>query len=147
MKIREIDALRGPNYWSIRRHKLIVMVLDLEETEYTPTHKIEGFFDVCKVKGLSGDQGVVIPKSNINNLVLKEEIVQAIKAGTFQVYAVETLNQGLEILTGMPAGEPDENGGYQNGTINYAITKKLERFSDKAQELARKGQWQPQTNL
>lgn len=111
------------------------------------THKIEGFFDVCKVKGLSGDQGVVIPKSNINNLVLKEEIVQAIKAGTFQVYAVETLNQGLEILTGMPAGEPDGNGEYQNGTINYAITKKLERFSLKAQQLARKGQWQSKTNL
>ena len=111
------------------------------------THKIEGFFDVCKVKGLSGDQGVVIPKSNINNLVLKEEIVQAIKAGTFQVYAVEPLNQGLEILTGMPAGEADENGEYQNGTINYAITKKLERFSLKAQQLAQKGQWQPQTNL
>ena len=74
--------------------------------------KIEGFYEVCKTKGLTGSQGVMIPKANVKNLMLKREIIEAVKQAQFHIYAVETVEEGIEILTGRPAGKPDEKGDY-----------------------------------
>ena len=67
--------------------------------------KIEGFFDVCQVRGLTGEQGVVIPASNVQHLMLRRDVVDAVKAGQFQIYAIETVDQAIELLTGVPAGK------------------------------------------
>jgi predicted ATP-dependent protease len=82
--------------------------------------KIEGFYDVCKLKGLTGEQGVCIPASNVKNLVLRHDVVQAIGEGTFHVWAVETIDQGIELLTGKPAGSVD-----QEGTLHYEVSRRL----------------------
>lgn len=92
--------------------------------------KIEGFFDICCLKGLTGDQGVIIPSANVKNLMLKEELVQAAKVMKFHVYAVNTIDEAITILTGIPAGELGKNGQYRKGTINYRVEKCLEDFSE-----------------
>ncbi len=93
--------------------------------------KIEGFFAVCKSKGLTGDQGVVIPQLNVKNLMLKKEVVEAVKAGKFRVYAVKTVDEALEILMGLPAGERQADGSYPEGTLNFLVDKKLKEMSKK----------------
>jgi predicted ATP-dependent protease len=97
--------------------------------------KIEGFYDLCKIRGLLGKQGVVIPKSNIKNLMLREDVVKAIKNDKFHIYPVETIDEGIEVLTSVPAGVPNEAGEYPKGSINYLAQKKLE---DMAELLAKK---------
>ena len=77
-------------------------------------------------KGLTGKQGVMIPKQNVKNLVLKSEVVEAVRDGNFHIYAIEHIEEGIEILTGLEAGKPDENGEYPEGTLNYLILKNLE---------------------
>ena len=99
------------------------------------TYKIEGFFDVCKAQGLTGRQGVVIPRDNVKNLVLRDDVIQAVRDGLFRVCSVEHVEEGIEILTGLPAGKPDENGGYPEGTLNHAISKNLEHLATRAREL------------
>ena len=93
--------------------------------------KIEGFYHVCKVKGLTGDQGVIIPESNIKHLMLKEEVVELVKKKKFHIWAVSTIDEGIEILTGKKAGKKDKNGKYPKDTINYLVTKKLKEYSTK----------------
>lgn len=88
--------------------------------------KIEGFFRVCKAKGLTGDQGVLIPASNIENLMLHREVVEAVQAGKFHIYPVTTIEEGIELLTGMPAGKPDDDGVYPDGTVFGQVTARLE---------------------
>ena len=90
--------------------------------------KIEGFFDVCKHRGLTGDQGVIIPRTNITSLMLREDILQAVDEGKFHIYAVDTVDDGIEILTGMPAGKPNAKGDYPRGTVNYEVKKGLEHY-------------------
>lgn len=87
--------------------------------------KIEGFFEVCKTKGLSGRQGVMIPKANVRNLMLKREVVQAVEEGRFSIWAVETIEQGIEILTGTPAGTPDSKGNFAPDTLFGKVQKQL----------------------
>lgn len=87
--------------------------------------KIEGFFDICKARGLNKQHGVIIPSSNMKDLMLKREIVEAADAGLFNVYAVEHVEQAMELLTGLPAGIPDEDGQFPEGSINYLIQVKL----------------------
>jgi lon-related putative ATP-dependent protease len=87
--------------------------------------KIEGFYDCCKVKGLSGTQGVLIPESNVKDLMLRKDVVETIAKGKFHVYPVKTINQGIEILTGIPAGEPDAQGNYPQGSVHHLIHEKL----------------------
>lgn len=94
--------------------------------------KIEGFYDVCKIKGFTGDQGVIIPKQNVKNLMLKEEVIQSVSKGEFEIYAIGHVDQGIEILTDMPAGEEVE-GVYPEGTINNLIMKKLISLHDYSQ--------------
>lgn len=93
------------------------------------TDKIEGFFKVCKEKGLNEENGVLIPCQNIKNLTLSDEIVEAVKSGKFHIYPVNSIDEGIEILTGIPAGKQKEDGTYEEGTINYLVYKKLEKYA------------------
>jgi len=90
--------------------------------------KIEGFFEVCKQSGLTGDQGVIIPRTNMINLMLKEEVIKAVEEGKFHVYAIDTVDDGIEILTGIKAGKPDKNGKYKKGTVNAMVAEKLDEY-------------------
>jgi len=92
--------------------------------------KIEGFFDVCKARGLTGEQGVLIPASNVNHLMLRQDVVEAVAEGRFYIYPVETVDQGIEILTGLPAGEPDEEGNYPEGTVNGLVQAQLVKMAE-----------------
>jgi lon-related putative ATP-dependent protease len=97
--------------------------------------KIEGFFDLCKARGLTGDQGVLIPVSNIKNLMLRQDLVDAVAAGQFHVYPVETVDQGIELLTGLEAGERTEEGDYPYGTVNHLVQRRLHEMTKKQIEL------------
>jgi len=96
--------------------------------------KIEGFFEVCKLKGLTGQQGVMIPESNVQNLMLKEEVVDAVKAGQFNIYSVKTIGEGIEVLTGTKAGERGADGTFEEGTVNYLVDKQLKEMAEKLKE-------------
>ncbi|MGN1080100.1 MAG: Lon protease family protein, partial [Alphaproteobacteria bacterium] len=90
--------------------------------------KIEGFFDICRMRGLTGTQGVLIPQTNVVNLMLRQDIVEACKSGMFHIYPVSTIDEGIEILTGLPAGERDAAGNYPENTINGKVQKRLNQF-------------------
>jgi lon-related putative ATP-dependent protease len=96
--------------------------------------KIEGFFEVCKIKGFTGKQGVMIPESNVQNLMLKEEIVEAVKEGKFHIYPVKTIDEGIEILTGVKAGQRRQDGTFEEGTVNDRVDKRLKEMADKLKE-------------
>jgi predicted ATP-dependent protease len=87
--------------------------------------KIEGFFDVCNANGMNGEQGVIIPASNVKHLMLRDDVVEAAAAGRFQVHAVETVDQALELLTGETAGERDESGQFPEGSVNQRVEARL----------------------
>lgn len=91
--------------------------------------KIEGYYKVCKAKGLNGNEGVIIPIQNVENLMLSDEVIDAVKKNKFSIYAVKDINEGIEILTGTEAGKPDENGSYPEGSINYLVEQNLEKFA------------------
>ena len=92
--------------------------------------KLEGFFEVCRAKGLTGKQGAMIPASNVQNLMLKEEIVEAGKAGKFTIYPVKTIDEGIEVLTGVPAGKRKKDGTYPERTVNHLVDKKLREMAE-----------------
>ncbi len=92
--------------------------------------KIEGFYQICKLRGFNGEQGVIIPKQNVRNLHLSDEIIETVKKGKFHIYAVSTIDEGIEILTGVPAGIKDRNGNFPLGTINYLAHEKLKKFTE-----------------
>jgi lon-related putative ATP-dependent protease len=94
--------------------------------------KIEGFFDICAARGLTGDEGVLIPKANVEHLMLRRDVIEAVKAGRFRVFAVETVDDGIGILTGIPAGEADADGAYPVGSVNARIVARLASFARKA---------------
>ncbi len=93
------------------------------------TYKIEGFFELCKLRGLNGKHGVIIPYQNVKNLVLNDEVVEAVKAKKFNIYPVKTIDEGIEILTGLKAGQKGKDSNYPEGTINYKVYQKLRRFA------------------
>ncbi len=93
--------------------------------------KIEGFFEVCKAKGLTGIQGVMIPASNVQNLMLKEEVVDAVKEGKFHLYSVKTIDEGIEVLTGVKAGVKGADGNFEEGSVNALVDKRLKEMADK----------------
>jgi len=99
--------------------------------------KIEGFFDACRVAGFTGRQGVIIPASNVKHLMLRQDVVAAAAEESFRIFPIETVDQGLELLTGLPAGEPGEDGNYPAGTINHRIAARLDAFAAKAADLGR----------
>jgi lon-related putative ATP-dependent protease len=91
--------------------------------------KIEGFFQICQMRGLDGSHGVIIPIQNVKNLQLSDEVVNAVKNKLFHIYAISTIDEGIEILTGVPAGKKDKNGNFPAGTINYLAYEKLKKYA------------------
>jgi lon-related putative ATP-dependent protease len=102
--------------------------------------KIEGFFDICEARGLTGDQGVLIPQSNVKHLMLRQDVVDAVEAGDFHVYAVSTIDEGIELLTGMEAGERDEEGNYPEGTFNYLVQQRLQELAETREAFGESGE-------
>ncbi|HEY8173196.1 MAG TPA: Lon protease family protein, partial [Dehalococcoidia bacterium] len=102
--------------------------------------KVEGFFAVCKARGLTGEQGVMIPKDNVRNLMLKPEVIDAVRTGDFHIWAVTEIEQGIEILSGMPAGHLRKNGTYADGTVFRKVTDALEAMTRRAIEVNRAAQ-------
>jgi lon-related putative ATP-dependent protease len=98
------------------------------------SQKIAGFFDTCLSAGLTGDQGVIMPQKNVKNLMLREDIVDAIREGKFHIYPVSTIDQGMEVLTGSEAGKLQEDGTYPEGTINFLIDKNLREMANKLKQ-------------
>ncbi len=98
--------------------------------------KIEGYFEICKLKGLTGGQGVMIPESNVQNLMLKEEVVEAVKTGKFHIYSVKSIDEGIEVLTGVKAGAKGKDGIYEEGTVNYLVDKRFREMAKKMAEYA-----------
>jgi lon-related putative ATP-dependent protease len=92
--------------------------------------KIEGFFDLCAMRGLDGSHGVIIPRRNVKNLMLKQEVIDALNNGKFSIYSIDKMEEGLEILTGMAAGEMKEDKTYPENTINYLVIKRLTELSE-----------------
>ncbi len=95
--------------------------------------KIEGFFEVCKLDKLNGAHGVIIPSANIKNLMLNKDVIKAVKNGKFNIYSIDNIEDGIEIFTGMPPGELQEDGNYPEGTLNFIVSQKLQEFA-KAQK-------------
>ena len=91
--------------------------------------KIEGYFEVCKILGFNGEQGIMIPASNVQNLMLKEEVIEAVRQNNFKIWAVDTIDDGMEVLTGMKAGTIEEEG-----SINWMVNKTLNEYSEKLKE-------------
>jgi lon-related putative ATP-dependent protease len=102
--------------------------------------KIEGFFDICKGHGLSGEQGVLIPAANVRHLMLRHDVVQAVREDRFRIYAVSTIDEGIELLTGMPAGARGDDGRFPADSINGRVERRLSAFADTARAFARPGE-------
>jgi predicted ATP-dependent protease len=120
LPIRQSLAVTG----SVNQHGDIQAVGGVNE-------KIEGFFDVCQARGLTGEQGVIIPVANVRNLMLREDVVRAIQSQMFHVYAVSTIDEGIELLTGLPAGAADQHGRYLSGTVNALVSDRLRVFMER----------------
>ncbi|HZF21694.1 MAG TPA: AAA family ATPase, partial [Dongiaceae bacterium] len=93
--------------------------------------KIEGFYKTCKAKGLKGDEGVMIPRSNVQHLMLNEEVVEAVRQGRFHIYPVGTIDEGIEILTGVNAGQLRSDGSYEPNTVHYRVNKRLSEMNQR----------------
>ena len=91
--------------------------------------KVEGFFDICRVSGLTGEQGAIVPHQNVKNLMLRDDVVGAVKDGTFHIYEAKSIDQGIEILTGVPAGERNKDGSYPGGTVNQLVDRRLQELA------------------
>ncbi len=102
--------------------------------------KIEGFFDVCRLMegGLTGEQGVMIPRTNVRHLMLRPDVVEAVRAGKFHVWAVSTIDEGIEVLTGTPAGARDETGQFPEGTVNRRVEDRLRYLAERARQAGEK---------
>ena len=103
------------------------------------TEKIEGFFDLCRAKGLTGEQGVIIPAQNVDDLMLKEEIVAAVQENKFHIYSVRTVEEGVELLSGIPAGTLDAEGKYTEGSVFRKVQQKLEKYNKSIADMAAQG--------
>jgi predicted ATP-dependent protease len=96
--------------------------------------KIEGFYEVCKLNKLNGEHSIIIPRSNMKNLMLKREVTEAVEQGKFHIYTIDTIEDGIEIFTGMPSGDLKPDGTYPEGTFNHMVTKKLQALSEAQKE-------------
>jgi lon-related putative ATP-dependent protease len=99
--------------------------------------KVEGFFEVCQAKGLNGEQGVLIPASNVRNLMLKEEVVEALKRGNFHIYPVNTIDEGIEVISGLTAGKRLEDGSFELGSLNDRVQKRLTTLAERLRDFTR----------
>ncbi|RLB74848.1 MAG: ATP-dependent protease, partial [Deltaproteobacteria bacterium] len=114
--------------------------------------KIEGFYDCCKKLGFTGNQGVIIPEANVKDLMLRKDVVEDVKKGKFHIYPIKTIDEGIEILTDIKAGERQEDGSYPKGTINFLVDKKLrdlaeglKRFGEEEAKEEKKGKGKKKT--
>ena len=105
--------------------------------------KIEGFFDVCNTKALTGDQGVIIPQSNCRNLMLREDVVEAAQQGRFHIWAVKTIDEGIEILTGVPAGIRQADGRFPEGSVNARVEQRLRQFAESLKDSSERSAPEP----
>lgn len=101
--------------------------------------KVEGFFDVCKARGMTGQEGVMIPLSNVKHLMLRRDVVEAVEKGLFAIYPIETVDQAMELLAGVPAGERGADGAFPEGTINHAVEARLIAFAERRLSLSGDG--------
>ena len=101
--------------------------------------KIEGFFDLCKARGLTGDHGVMIPAANVKHLMLRGDVVEAAAAGRFRIYPIETIDQGIACLTGVAAGARDAEGTFPEGSVNQRVEARLAAFAERARSFAARG--------
>ncbi len=92
--------------------------------------KIEGFFEICQARGLDGSQGVIIPRRNLANLMLRPEVVEAVRQGKFHIYGVSNVDEGIEILSGVTAGSRQKNGEFPEGTVNRRVEERLRTMAD-----------------
>jgi len=99
--------------------------------------KIEGYFEICRAAGLTGEQGVVLPASNVANLMLKEEVVQAIRDGKFHLWPVSTIDEGIEVLTGVKAGERMPDGKFEPETVNALVDQRLRTMAEALQRFGK----------
>jgi predicted ATP-dependent protease len=125
LPVRQSIAVTG----SVNQHGQVQAIGGVNE-------KIESFFDVCSQFGLTGDQGVLIPASNVQHLMLRPEVVRAAAEGRFHVYPIETIDQGIEILTGVPAGERDAKGRYPKGSVNGKVEEKIAGMAESTRAFA-----------
>ncbi|MFZ0547582.1 MAG: ATP-binding protein [Candidatus Promineifilaceae bacterium] len=102
------------------------------------TEKIEGFFDICLTQGLTGEQGVIIPEANVKHLMLREDVVETVANGRFHIWAVSTVDDGIELLTGVPAGQKDKNGSFPEGTVHYAVQTRLLALAEELKSFGEK---------
>jgi len=107
--------------------------------------KIEGFFDLCQARGLRGEQGVLIPASNVKHLMLRRDVVEAVEAGKFHVYPVETIDQGIALLTGLEAGERDGGGNFPEGSVNHRVEGRLIALAEKRRAFGQPSQFRGET--
>jgi predicted ATP-dependent protease len=108
--------------------------------------KIEGFFDVCSARGLTGAQGVLVPAANVSHLVLRDDVLAALQEDRFRIYPIATVDEGIELLTGVPAGEPAASGKYPDGTVGARVAARLDAFAQRAREFARLPGENPETS-
>ncbi len=106
--------------------------------------KVEGFFELCRARGLTGEEGVLVPAANVRHLVLRDPVVAAVAEGRFRIYPVETIDQGIELLTGMPAGEPDAEGRFPEGTLGARVVTRLDALAARARAFATPGRESPE---
>jgi predicted ATP-dependent protease len=122
--IRQSIAITG----SVNQHGSVQAIGGVNE-------KIEGFYDVCAARGLTGDQGVIIPASNVKHLMLRSDVVAAVAAGRFHVWTVDAVDDAVELLMGMPAGAPDAKGEYPAHSVNRKVSDELARLAKLQKEL------------
>ncbi|MDP6087926.1 MAG: ATP-binding protein, partial [Nitrospinota bacterium] len=126
LPIRQGIAVTG----SVNQHGVIQPIGGVNE-------KIEGFFRVCEERGLTGDQGVMIPQQNASNLMLDDDVIEAVRAGKFHIYSVSHVDEGIEILTGTPAGAPDEEGMFTEGSVHDRVDQRLHELAEGLREFGR----------
>ena len=127
LPLRQDIAVTG----SVNQHGQIQPVGGVNE-------KIEGFFAVCKARGLTGSQGVIIPEANVQHLMLKPEVIKAVEEGKFHIYPVRTVDEGIQILTGVAAGERQPDGSWPEGTVNYLVDKRLREMAMQLRQFGRR---------
>lgn len=106
--------------------------------------KIEGFFDICAARGLSGGQGVLIPAANVKHLMLRRDVVAAAEAGQFHIYAVDNVDQATALLTGVPAGQADAGGQYPEGSINHKVSMRVAELTEIRKKFMRQPDSKPE---